>query len=352
MRVAAERTSHIVGIRGGEGSPIRSNGEVGCYTDSVAHVTALFNNTVFGRTTHHSSMRGALGLYGHAVWPSPFLSIASHIGELSAWRRDQAVFNLMDAPLLLREDSFDPVARVRRGRLYVRRKQENPAYWRVQRHPAYATSGLTIPANRDSYGGPDERGFFAMRLTTVESWGISESVLKKRHNAVLTIGGGDRGLVHQILDVKRLATGEELITLRTRANMSGLPELIAALIPERYAALVVEQYEKAASSVYRDDAESVIDRCREAASAALNAGRFEKTDDDTAYSKDLGVLGTFFVAQGMEVAGNAALILAQWHSRGKSAERINRNTVPPSEMDAHAAVSLLGLIYRELRWTR
>ncbi|ALJ71659.1 hypothetical protein TR70_2131 [Burkholderia pseudomallei] len=295
---------------------------------------------------------GSLSLYGHAVWPSPFLSVVSHIGELSAWRRDQAVINLMDAPMLFREDSFDPVARVRRGRLYVRRQQENPAYWRVQRHPAYATSGLTIPANRDSYGGPDERGFFSMWLTTFESWRISENFLKKRHNAVLVIGGGDRGLVHQILDVERLATGEELITLRTRPSMSGLPELIAALIPERYAALVVEQYEKAASAAYRDDAESVIDRCREAASAALNAGRFAKTGDDTADAKDLGALGTFFVAQGMEVVGNAALILARWHSRGKSAERINRDTVPPSEADAHAAVSLLGLIYRELRWTR
>lgn len=295
---------------------------------------------------------GSLSLYGHAVWPSPFMSVVSHIGELSAWRRDRAVVNLMDVPMLFREDSFDPVARVRRGRLYVRRQQENPAYWRVQRHPAYATSGLTTPANRDGYGGPDERGFFSMRLTTFESWRASEDFLKKRHNAVLIMGGVDRGLVHQVLDVERLATGEELITLRTRPSMSGLPELIAALIPEQYAALVVEQYEKAASAAYRDDAESVIDRCREAASAALNAGRFAKTGDAASDAKDLGALGAFFSRQGMEVLGNTALILARWHSRGKSAERINRDTVPPSEADAEAAISLLGLIYRELRWTR
>lgn len=124
------------------------------------------------------------------------------------------------------------------------------------------------------------------------------------------------------------------------------------MIPERYVALVVEQYEKAASAAYRDDAESVIDRCREAASAALNAARFAKTGDDVSDAKDLGALGNFFVRQEMEVLGNAALILARWHARAKSAERINRDTMPPSEADAEAAIALLGLLYRELRWTR
>lgn len=49
---------------------------------------------------------------------------------------------------------------------------------------------------------------------------------------------------------------------------------------------------------------------------------------------------------------NAALILARWHARAKSAERIKRDTTPPSEADAEAAIALLGLTYRELRWTR
>lgn len=173
---------------------------------------------------------GSLSLYGHAIWPSPFMSVVSHIGELGGWRRDRAVVYLAEAPMLFREDSFDPVARVRRGRLYVRRQQENPAHWRVQRHPAYATSGVTTAVNRDGYGGPDERGFFAMRLTTFESWRASEDFLKKRQSAVLVMGTGDPGLVHQVLDVERLATGEELITVRTRPSMSGLLELIAALI--------------------------------------------------------------------------------------------------------------------------
>ncbi len=52
---------------------------------------------------------GSLSLYGHAIWPSPFVSVVSHIGELSARGRDRAVVHLTDAPILFREDSFDPV---------------------------------------------------------------------------------------------------------------------------------------------------------------------------------------------------------------------------------------------------
>lgn len=295
---------------------------------------------------------GSPSLYGHAIWPSPFVSVASHIGPLSDWKRDQGFGNLSTAPMLFREDSFDPVARVRRGRLYLRRAAENPANWHVQRHPAYAPSGQSNLAGPNVYANPDARGFLAMRLVTFESWRASDDFLSKRHAAVLILGSGDRSAAHPVLDAERLATGEELITLRTRPSLSGLPELVIGLLPEQYAGLVHEQYEKAANSAFRDDAESVIDRCREAATAALNAERFVRTGVDAVGAKDLADLGKFFASQDRDVLSNSAHILARLHARGKSAEQLKRGTVPPSDLDAEAAITLLGLIYRELRWTR
>ncbi|UIF88927.1 hypothetical protein KAF44_27190 (plasmid) [Cupriavidus necator] len=153
-----------------------------------------------------------------------------------------------------------------------------------------------------------------------------------------------------MLDFERLATGEELITIRTRPSLSGLPELVESLLPERYARHILEQYEKAANSAFRDDAESVIDRCREAATAALNAERLSAGNSEKV--EDLAALGKFFVAHGKEVLGNTAQIIARLHARGKSAEQIKRGNLPPSEADAGSAITLLGLIYRELRWTR
>ncbi|AXW61559.1 hypothetical protein CJO94_05910 [Ralstonia solanacearum] len=157
-------------------------------------------------------------------------------------------------------------------------------------------------------------------------------------------------MVHPILDVERLATGEELITIRTRGSLSGLPELIQALLPPQNAGHVIQQYEKAANSAFRDDAESVIDRCREAATAALNAERLSAGETDKV--ADLSDLGKAFEPRGKYVLAKAAQILALLHSRGKSAEQMKRGTAPPTEADAEVAIALLGLVYRELGWAR
>lgn len=292
---------------------------------------------------------GSPVLYGHAIWPSPFISIASHVGSLSDWKKGVSFSNLLDAPMLFREDSFDPVARIRRGRLYIRAKQ-NPGSWRVQRHPAYTNMNHTAEPNH--YVSADTRGYFQMQLMTFTSWQTSLGLSGTPHDPVLILGAAERSAVHSILDIERLVTGEELITIRTRPNLSGLPELMPALIPEQYVKIVVEQYEKAASAAFRDDAESVIDRCREAATAALNAERDAVGGGNETTAKDLAKLGSFFESGKRDVLGKAANILARLHSRSKSAEQIKSGYRAPTEADAEAAITLLGIIYRELRWVR
>jgi ABC-type transporter Mla subunit MlaD len=144
--------------------------------------------------------------------------------------------------------------------------------------------------------------------------------------------------------------------MRTRASLGVLPELFRDLIPDSHVPLVLEQYEKAARSAFRDDADSVVDRCREAAAAALNAER--ALHDDTPMGKDLAELANFFSSErfgargGRAVLSNAARIIARLHSRAKTAERLNNQTAPLSEADAECALALLGAIYRELKWAR
>ncbi|CAB3769461.1 hypothetical protein BPA30113_06560 [Burkholderia paludis] len=311
---------------------------------SVANLGVDENTSLF--------YEGSPSLYGHAVWPSPFVSITSHIGSMSGWNRQQSFSGLRDAPMLFREDSFDPVARIRRGRLYLRSPERNPATWRVQRHPAYATTVQGNVAHPNAHVNTDARGFLLTELVTFRSWQATGDLLRRRHDAVLILGYGDRAAAHPILDVERLVTGEELITVRTRPGLSGLPELLAGIIPERYVTIVVEQYEKVASAAFRDDAESVVDRCREAASAALNAARFAADGGDVADAKDLAVLGKFFESREQSIINYAAQTLARLHARVKSVEQIKRGIAPPTDADAETAITLLGLIYRELRWTR
>jgi len=298
---------------------------------------------------------GSPSMYGHAIWPTPFLSIGCHIGPLAEWKRTNNAANIDNAEMLFREDYFDPVARIRRGRLYYKFEGMNPAEWQVQRHPAFGAH----PRSEASYGtyghspsGLD--GYSPKRLMTFCAWVPSASFLKHLRESVLILGVGDRATIHTILDIERLASGEELITMRTRASLGVLPELLEGLIPERYAALVLEQYEKAARAAFRDDADSVVDRCREAASAALNAERSKH--EDTSTGKDLNDLANFFSSEkfgargGRAVLSNAARIIARLHARAKSAERLNNQTPSLSEGDAECALALLGTVYRELGW--
>lgn len=291
---------------------------------------------------------GSASCYGHAIWPSPFVSIACHIGLLADWARPSQQSTLATATMVFREDSFDPVARMRRGRLYKRRDGVNPSAWHVQQHPAYATSGHSIL--RNEMATPlDTYGFLPIQLLSFTPWHVPEELLAVRHNAVLTLGSGFRCTAHSVLDIEYLATGEELITVRTRASLGVMPELIQVLIPEELRDLVLEQYEKVARAAFRDDAESVIDRCREAATAALNA-HLASNDSLFISGKDLSDLASR--VKNRLVLSNAAHIIARLHARGKSAERIKRGNTAPSEGDAECALALLGTIYRELNWAR
>lgn len=302
---------------------------------------------------------GSPTLYGHAIWPTPFLSIASHIGTFANWTRSTHVSNLQNAEMVFREDFFDPVARIRRGRLYTRSTAANPATWHVQRHPAYSARGQSNMSGPNTIVGQDANGFIQTRLITFVSWTASESFFANRRNAVLILGFADRVASHTILDVERLANGEELITVRTRASLGILPELIESAIPEAFSALALEQYEKAANAAFRDDAESVVDRCREAAAAALIAERSQFVEpNSTNLGKDLGDLANFFTTPqfgekgGRVILSNSARIIARMHARSKSSERVNKGHGALTEGDAECALSLLGTIYRELGWTR
>jgi hypothetical protein len=299
---------------------------------------------------------GSPSMYGHAIWPTPFLSIGCHIGPLSEWNKTNGPANLSNAQMLFREDYFDPVARIRRGRLYYRFGGMNPADWQVQRHPAFGAhprGDTSYASYGHSSSGLD--GYSPKRLVTFCSWVPAASVLGHLRRSVLILGTGDRTSIYTVLDVEHLASGEELITVRTRASLGVLPELLETLIPELHSALVLEQYEKAARAAFRDDADSVVDRCREAASAALNAER--SLHDDAAVGKDLSDLANFFGSEkfgargGRAVLSNAARIIARLHARAKTSERLNNQTAPLSEGDAECALALLGTIYRELGWT-
>ncbi|WP_377730462.1 hypothetical protein [Paraburkholderia caffeinitolerans] len=135
-----------------------------------------------------------------------------------------------------------------------------------------------------------------------------------------------------------------------------MPDLVDSMIPAEHRTLVLQQYEKAATAAYRETPESVVDRCREAAAAALNAARTLYQPEGKAL--DLTDLAAFFASEqfgsrgGRLILSNAARIIARLHSKGKSAEQVNHRSVAPTEADAECVLALLGTIYRDLGWSK
>jgi hypothetical protein len=76
------------------------------------------------------------GSRAHAVWPSPTLAIATVLCKPSDISELPRSNFLNEAKFVFREDSFDPVTRIRRGRMY-KSPGTQPQDWKVQIHPAY-----------------------------------------------------------------------------------------------------------------------------------------------------------------------------------------------------------------------
>ena len=76
-------------------------------------------------------------LMGRAILPAPIISAAVIVSSAASIIPSPGTTQLLDIPLVFREDSFDSVTRVRRGRFYHRNISQ-PIPWRVFSHPSFA----------------------------------------------------------------------------------------------------------------------------------------------------------------------------------------------------------------------
>ena len=68
--------------------------------------------------------------YGYGLWPQPVLSLATLVVTESDIARLPLNSHLHSADMVFREDSFDAVTRIRRGRLY-KVLPSRPSTWNV-----------------------------------------------------------------------------------------------------------------------------------------------------------------------------------------------------------------------------
>ena len=134
--------------------------------------------------------------FGHAIWPTPVLAEATFIEK----DKDQLPLatDLYSAKLIFREDFFDPISRIRRGRLYQNAGGQ-PQNWTLQPHPA-----TPIDRASDLYGRRDAL------LFTYQSVNAKTVAALHRPGALLALGAASGCSLWRIVAHERGALGEDL----------------------------------------------------------------------------------------------------------------------------------------------
>lgn len=240
---------------------------------------------------------------------------------------------------IFREDSFDPVTRIRRGRVYTRRYTNQPGRWRVQ-----------DPFRTD---------------LKMERWDVSVNQLIElcayqrdplnalRSNAgrlpKVILGSDPFVSFWKIVSIETSSLDIPVLTLKALYSLGDLPELAAKRASRSATRLFREAWEHLNDSIHRGSPSAIVDRCRDVLSVVFG----EKVG---ALEKDLGHSINEFVkvsGKGSEsLVSYAGRIVARLHSRGKPNEQHAKSLRPLSDEDAQLAVRCVGLVLVETGWAK
>lgn len=266
-----------------------------------------------------------------ALYPTPLISPA-------VWRYFQG------RNLVFREDFFDSVTRIRRGRFYQRHGGRREIKW----HQFGVSNGL--------YGqliGIHHSGEFdeddSCELIQIQP---DDSIF----NEAVRIGEEGAATVWQVVDVEKNIFGQQVFTLRSRSLLGVLPEITPRLFDEARNALQDEKIAGVRESMnalldifHRHQAVPTVDAARETARVILAAWIGSKAD-----TKDLQKV-IDLIPENTGILRSAAFIVNRLHPRGKSSEQETQaekgNIIrEPTQDDAQTSVNLIGMMLREIGW--
>lgn len=292
----------------------------------------------FDRDTGH--VYEGTGLPQFAVLPAPVLSQARLISTPEDW--DAAPKGLFADPFawVFREDSFDTVTRVRRGRLYQPYGNQQPNSVTTAGHPHMDTASHSL------VGGRNRSLFTFMPCTELLN-------LPAGGAGQLLLIGRDRGVTAWRVIQSEVAISEDVIvTLKAQSAFGVLPELAWSAIPSEHRSSVKSAVDRVLDSAFRETPISLIDQCRNALSVVLSRWLVAHSGDTSHVAKDLGKLVSSLheVKPPKECAAAVAHVVARLHSRGKSNEQTTKALRLPVEEDAELCLHTLGFVLRELGW--
>lgn len=276
--------------------------------------------------------------------PTPNIAQAKLIQVEEDWNNLPG--SLAGDPLswVFREDSFDPVTRTRRGRLYEPCPGEGqPSQQRVAPHP------YEDPMMRQV----GREGRVVKSLYIFTACNPLLAMPNQGQGLILALGTSRAASRWRILQIEALANGCVMVTLKSLSAFAILPAIDYAQVAEPFRPAVRGAVERVLDSAFRESPVSLVDHCRAALTVLLSHWLIQRGHDESALGMDLGDLASRIEQPNfaMGCASKVAQVVARLHSRGKPNEQYARGLRQPIEEDGEFALHAVGLVLRDFGWT-
>lgn len=246
---------------------------------------------------------------------------------------------------VFREDSFDPVSRTRRGRLYQPYMNSQPHSVRVSPHP-YDFAGR--------WPGTDPEKNFQKSLFVYTQCSELLNMPGRGLGAILAIGSPEAASFWRIVQTEMLVTRAVMVTLKSLSAYDILPALEDAQVAEEFRSDVRKALDKVLDAAFRESPDSVVDRCRNALTVVISRWLAQRGADARILELDLAKVCDAVAEKPHErfCPANMGRTVAQLHNRSKENVVVRKGLRALTEEDAELAIQAVGLTLRDLGWAK
>lgn len=273
----------------------------------------------------------------------PLISQAKRIDCPADWNNLPRGIDQTPFEWVFREDAFDPVTRIRRGRLYEPVLPQPKRDWPVKAHPDDFDDQLDAANNRLN--------------KTLLTYLPCQSFLAHGQTALgatLVLGQDSSGSAWRVIQVEKVVGNDVMVTLKALTAFGIIPMLDEAQISMVDRHPIERALERVVDSAFRETPISVVDHCRNAATVILSRWLVKEGAAKELLTKDLGDVVKAVEREPYKkvAARNAAEVIRLLHPRGKANEQETKGLRIPVEEDAELAIHSLGFILREIGWAK
>jgi hypothetical protein len=246
--------------------------------------------------------------------------------------------------LVFREDSFDPITKIRRGRVYKEVIGHNQP-WRV--HDFARTDLKRVQWDQGEAQELEVTSYYAAPLFQLRQMTSLPKVI---------LGKTPHHTYWKILSIETQYDGKPMLTLKAISNFGTVPELVLNQVPEIAQKPIQDALENVEVAANKIGSVETVDACRNALSIVFGA-----LAQDTTLDLGQGISHRIKVnkaesknpnANGQDLITQNADIVRRLHPRGKANEMVRRNTRAISQEDANLALNCLWFVLVELGWAK